>query len=60
MGMSIHALSLALLLRVRCFDTNVQSWLDLPISYDLKIVEVELKGGMEKEAGKEGGVVYFC
>lgn len=71
MGMSVHALSLALrvpatrlrmivkerrsitpdtaLRLARYFGTDAQSWLNLQLSYDLKIAEAELKGRIERE-----------
>jgi addiction module HigA family antidote len=71
MGMSVHALSLALrvpatrlheivkerrsvtpdtaLRLARYFGTDAQSWLNLQLSYDLKIAEAELKDKIERE-----------
>lgn len=71
MGMSVHALSLALrvpatrlheivkerrsvtpdtaLRLARYFGTDAQSWLNLQLSYDLKIAEAELKDRIERE-----------
>jgi addiction module HigA family antidote len=34
---------------VRYFGTDAQSWLNLQLSYDLKIAEVELKDRIERE-----------
>jgi plasmid maintenance system antidote protein VapI len=39
-----HALRLA-----RYFGTDAQSWLNLQMSYDLKIAEAELKDKIERE-----------
>jgi len=33
----------------RYFDTDAQSWLNLQMSYDLKIAEAELKDKIERE-----------
>lgn len=33
----------------RYFGTNAQSWLNLQLSYDLKIAEAELKDRIERE-----------
>lgn len=36
----------------RYFGTDAQSWLNLQMSYDLKIAEAELKEKIEKEVEK--------
>ena len=52
--MSVHLLSQALCVPTtrlaRYFGTDVQSWLNLQLSYDLKIAEAELMGRLEREA----------
>jgi len=35
----------------RYFGTDAQSWLNLQMSYDLKIAEAELKERIEREVG---------
>jgi addiction module HigA family antidote len=37
----------------RYFGTDAQSWLNLQLSYDLKIAEAELKARIEREACPE-------
>jgi plasmid maintenance system antidote protein VapI len=37
----------------RYFGTDAQSWLNLQLSYDLKIAEAELKTRIEREACPE-------
>ena len=51
--MSVHLLAQALRVPTtrlaRYFGTDVQSWLNLQLSYDLKIAEAELKDRIEQE-----------
>jgi len=41
MGLSVHGLA-------RYFGTDAQSWLNLQMSYDLKVAEAQLKDRIER------------